>query len=112
MEERIGQTIYFEKLGPQNTRRTLEIAGNRARELDTHAWVVTTSYGDTGALAVEMFPDLCTIVATHPVGFKGPNTHRLKPEHIAEKVLELVSLDSRIVSGKIIEIHALPIPQL
>ena len=28
MEERIGQTVYFEKLGPQNTRRTLEIAGN------------------------------------------------------------------------------------
>ena len=36
----------------------------------------------------------------------------LKPEHIAEKVLELVSPDSRVVSGKIIEIHALPIPQL
>ena len=83
MEERIGQTIYFEKWGPQNTRRTLEIAGNRARDLDTHAWIVTTTYGDTGALAVEMFPDLCTIVVTHPVGFKGPNTHRLKPEHIA-----------------------------
>jgi len=36
----------------------------------------------------------------------------LKPEHIAEKVLELVSPDSKVISGKIIEIQATPIPQL
>jgi len=36
----------------------------------------------------------------------------LKPEHIAEKVLELASPDSKVVSGKIIEIQAPPIPQL
>ena len=36
----------------------------------------------------------------------------LKPEHIAEKVMELVSPDSKVISGKIIEIQALPIPQL
>src|SRR5665647_2670405 len=36
----------------------------------------------------------------------------LKPEHIAEKVLELVSPDSKVISGKIIEIQAPPLPQL
>lgn len=36
----------------------------------------------------------------------------LKPEHIAEKVLELASPDSKVTSGKIIEIQAPPIPQL
>lgn len=36
----------------------------------------------------------------------------LKPEHIAKKVLELVLPDSKVVSGKIIEIQAPPIPQL
>lgn len=36
----------------------------------------------------------------------------LKPEHIAEKVLELASPDSRVTSGKIIEIQVPPIPQL
>jgi len=36
----------------------------------------------------------------------------LKPEHIAEKVLELVSPDSKVISGKIIEIQAPPIPQI
>ncbi len=36
----------------------------------------------------------------------------LKPEHIAEKVLELASSDSKVTSGKIIEIQAPPVPQL
>ncbi|MGB9939290.1 SDR family NAD(P)-dependent oxidoreductase [Methanosarcina sp.] len=36
----------------------------------------------------------------------------LKPEHIAEKVLELASPDSRVTSGKIIEIQSPPVPQL
>lgn len=36
----------------------------------------------------------------------------LKPEHIAQKVLELASPDSRIPSGKIIEVSAPPFPQL
>lgn len=36
----------------------------------------------------------------------------LRPEHIAEKVLELASPDSKVTSGKIIEIQAPPIPQL
>jgi 3-oxoacyl-[acyl-carrier protein] reductase len=40
------------------------------------------------------------------------NRPSLKPEHIAEKVMELVSPDSKVISGKIIEIQALPIPQL
>jgi len=36
----------------------------------------------------------------------------LKPEHVAQKVLELASPYSRVASGKIIEISALPVPQL
>ncbi len=40
------------------------------------------------------------------------NRPPLKPEHIAEKVLELASSDSKVTSGKIIEIQAPPVPQL
>jgi 3-oxoacyl-[acyl-carrier protein] reductase len=40
------------------------------------------------------------------------NRPLLKPEHIAEKVLELASPDSKVTSGKIIEIQAPPVPQL
>lgn len=36
----------------------------------------------------------------------------LKPQYIAEKVLELVSPDSKVTSGKIIEVHAPHVPQL
>lgn len=36
----------------------------------------------------------------------------LKPEHVAQKVLELASPDSKVASGKIIEINALFVPQL
>jgi len=37
---------------------------------------------------------------------------QLKPEHIAKKVLDLVSPDSKVASGKIIEVYAPPVPQL
>lgn len=36
---------------------------------------------------------------------------QLKPEHIAKKVMELVSPDSRVPSGKIIEVYTPPVPQ-
>lgn len=36
---------------------------------------------------------------------------QLKPEHIARKVLELVSPDSKVVSGKIIEVYLPTVPQ-
>lgn len=36
---------------------------------------------------------------------------QLKPEHIAKKVLELVSPDSKVASGKIIEVYSPPVPQ-
>jgi 3-oxoacyl-[acyl-carrier protein] reductase len=37
---------------------------------------------------------------------------QLKPEHIAKKVLELVSPDSKVASGKIIEVYSPPVSQL
>jgi 3-oxoacyl-[acyl-carrier protein] reductase len=36
---------------------------------------------------------------------------QLKPEHIAKKVLELASPDSKVASGKIIEVYSPPVPQ-
>jgi 3-oxoacyl-[acyl-carrier protein] reductase len=36
---------------------------------------------------------------------------QLKPEHIAKKVLELASPDSKVPSGKIIEVYSPPVPQ-
>lgn len=53
-----------------------------------------------GAVDTEMYRSIFT------------NRPPLKPEHIAEKVLELASPDSKVTSGKIIEIQAPPVPQL
>jgi len=101
MKIKTGQTVYFEKWGPKNTDKTLHIAGSKAQELGINKWVVTTTYGDTGAKAVEMFPDLETIVVSHPYGFKGPNTHRMKPEHIAtiEKGKGKIIIATQIFGG-------------
>ncbi|HCS46778.1 MAG TPA: hypothetical protein DIW61_00395, partial [Candidatus Aminicenantes bacterium] len=46
--------FYFEKPGPQNTRRTLEIAAARAEELGVRSVVVASSSGKTGALAASL----------------------------------------------------------
>lgn len=101
MEKRMGQTVYFRKWGPKNTEKTLRVAGSRARELGIKTWIVTTTYGDTGVKAVELFPDLETIVVTHPHGFKEPNTTRFKPENVAtiEKANGKVIVATQVFGG-------------
>lgn len=73
--------------------------------------------GITQSIAVELEGEIKVYsvcpgaVDTDMYRFLYADRPALKPEHIAEKGLELVSPDSGVVSGKIIEIHALPIPQ-
>jgi len=71
--------LYFEKPGPQNTRRTLEIAAARAEELGVHSIVVASSSGKTGALATQLFPGKNLVVVTHSTGFLKPDFQELKP---------------------------------
>jgi hypothetical protein len=71
--------FYFEKPGPQNTRRTLEIAAARAEDLGVHSIVVASSSGKTGALAVSLFPGRNLVVVTHSMGFLKPDFQELKP---------------------------------
>ena len=83
MGERTVQTVYFDKPGPANTDRTLEIADSRARELGIRTMIVATIEGDTGAWAVKRFKGLETVAVTHSTGFKDPNLQRLTPENRA-----------------------------
>lgn len=83
MGEQIVQTWYFDKPGPANTDRTLEIADSRARELGIRTMIVATTEGDTGAKAVKRFKGLETVAVTHSTGFKEPNLQRLTPENRA-----------------------------
>jgi hypothetical protein len=81
MAERTVQTVYFDKPGPANTNRTLEIAGSRAKDLGIRMMIVATTEGDTGAKAAERFKGLETVAVTHATGFKEPNLQRLTPEN-------------------------------
>ncbi len=71
--------LYFDKAGPRNTRRTLEIAARRAGELDIRNIVVASSSGKTGAQAAAVFAGENLIVVTHSTGFLRPDHQELKP---------------------------------
>lgn len=72
--------IYFKKAGPENTRRVLEIASKRAEELGVSNIVVATTTGETGLMAVKLFPKKNLVLVTHSTGFVKPDYQELKPE--------------------------------
>lgn len=72
--------IYFKKPGPENTKRTLEIASKRAEELGVSNIVVATTRGETGLMAAELFPKKNLVMVTHSTGFVKPDYQELKPE--------------------------------
>lgn len=71
--------LYFEKPGPQNTRRTLEAAAARADELGVRSVVVASSSGRTGVLGAQHFRGKNLIVVTHSTGFMKPDFQELQP---------------------------------
>ncbi|UCD56734.1 MAG: hypothetical protein JSV16_13025 [Candidatus Hydrogenedentota bacterium] len=79
---------YFEKSGPQNTARCLEIAKQAVLEGITHV-VVATTWGDTGAAIAETLAGTgANVVAvTHSAGFKSPNDTELSGSNRA-RILE------------------------
>ena len=81
MTETIIQAVYFDKPGPQNTHRTLEIARKRAEELGIRDIVVATTKGDTGVLAARMFQGYNLVVVTHSTGFRKPDYQELTEEN-------------------------------
>jgi len=83
MSETIVETVYFDKPGPANTRRTLEIARRRAVELDIDTVLVATTRGDTGVQAAEMFQDRSLVVVSHSTGFSERNVQQLTDENRA-----------------------------
>lgn len=79
-DERIHQTVYFEKPGKHNTARTLELAKTRADELGIDQIVVATTKGDTAVEAAKLFSGCKVVVVTHSTGFKEPDHQQLEPE--------------------------------
>lgn len=73
---------YFEKPGPENTGRCIEIIGELAKE-GIEDFVVASTTGKTGALAAEALEglDAKLVVVAHSVGLRSPNQDEFLPEH-------------------------------
>ena len=71
---------YFEAAGRDNTAQTLELAYDRARELEIDEIVVASSTGHTAYKAMEMFKGVRIIAVTYHCGFKEPFTKSMKED--------------------------------
>jgi hypothetical protein len=83
MSEITIQSVYFEKPGPHNTARTLQVAKQRASELGIRTVLVASTRGETGVQAAQQFQGYDVIVVTHSAGSAGPNTQELTEENRA-----------------------------
>jgi hypothetical protein len=81
MVELVAQTVYFERPGPANTARTIQLASSRAEELDVRTVLVASTSGATGLLAAQHFRGYDVVVVTHSAGFKSPDRQELTPEN-------------------------------
>jgi uncharacterized protein len=81
MTETVVHGVYFDRPGPENTERTLQIAGVRAGELKIRTILVATTSGATGLAAVQALPGHRVVAVTHSEGFHGPNTQEVTQEH-------------------------------
>lgn len=81
MSELDINTVYFEKPGPENTTRTLEIAKRRADELDIDTILVASTRGWTGVQAVKLLDERRLVVVSHSTGFDEPNLQQLTNEN-------------------------------
>jgi hypothetical protein len=79
---------YFEKAGPHNTARCIEIASAAVREGITHV-IVATTWGGTGAAVAEALAGTGAnlVAVTHSAGFKSPNDVELTEEN-REKIMQ------------------------
>jgi hypothetical protein len=77
----VCKTVYFEKLGPENTEETLKLAKKRAEELGIRNIVVSSSTGETGVKASEVFKGYNLIVVSHVTGFRKPDFQEFLPKN-------------------------------
>jgi hypothetical protein len=83
VSEVVIETVYFEKPGPRNTARTLEVAEQRALQLGLDTVLVATTTGRTGAEAARLFQGHNVVVVSHSTGFIAPNAQELTEENRA-----------------------------
>ena len=73
--------VLFEKPGKENTRKTLEIAIQKASELSSKKLLIASATGYSARMALEMIPeDMKLVVVTHHAGFEEPDTQEFDEE--------------------------------
>jgi len=77
----VCETVYFEKPGPENTEETLKLAKKRAEEFGIRNIVVSSSTGETGVKASQIFEGYNVIVVSHVTGFRKPNFQEFLPKN-------------------------------
>ncbi len=82
------KSIYFEKKGPVNTIKTLELASARAKELGINQILIATNSGETAIKAAGIFKKERLIVITHSTGFREIGKQELNAE--TRKKLEII----------------------
>jgi hypothetical protein len=91
--------MYFEKPGPGNTDRTLEIAVHACKERGIKHLVVASTVGDTAKKALNLIKgsDISLVVVTHNYGFSEEGKCEFDP-HIRK---EIAQAGHSVLSGTI-----------
>ena len=76
-----SQTVYFEKIGKDNTDATLKLAKQRADKLGIKSIVIASNTGDTVLKALKIFKGVKIIMVSHVTGFVGPDKQELTDEN-------------------------------
>jgi hypothetical protein len=77
--------VYHRQPGKENTRKTLEIANQRAEELGIKTVLVASTAGETGLLAARIISSARVVVVSHSTGFLKPDHQQLRPD-LREKI--------------------------
>jgi len=80
-----AKTVYFDKLGRDNTDEVLRIARQRAEELGIKTVLVASTTGNTAVKATDVLQGLRVIAVTHFAGYRGPDS-----QEFTEKNREIV----------------------
>jgi hypothetical protein len=77
---------YFEKAGPENTERALQIAKSYAEENSIKDIICASTTGETGLKLIELFDseEYNLIIVTHAEGFTKVNFQELLPDNRAK----------------------------
>lgn len=94
------KTVYFKKVGYENTSQCLEIVKNAISEFGYRHIVIASTSGETGLFFTDALKGFMInmIVVTHSYGFKEPNTIEM-PDHARR---EIESRGAKVYTGSML----------